>query len=251
MSQAYEDLQQNRSNKYLDFIKECREKARTYTKEQLDACYQHHIVPRHHYKNYKLDWDTFDLPENLVTVTHEDHVKAHEVRFEVYNELADKVAYTSMTGSAEKFRAFQQAGGQAANRIFREEKRQMFDPEFQREMARRSIERPDARAIRSEGGKKGNRVRHQNVTVRKEDRYTWNFRAQPFLCTFGFDNGGDLLKELYKAQPTKLARVTPLIKGEKRSLHGWSYEKIEPDKANEQSTNFTQSSETPSSGESG
>lgn len=185
MTQAYTDFQTNVSNKYLDFVKECREKVKNFSKEELSSCQIHHIVPRHHYKNHNLSWETFDLPENRVCMTFDDHVKAHEYRFEVYGEFADKVAFTRMKSMEEEgFRAFQQAGGQAVNQIFKKEGRMMYDSSFQKEMAARSMARPDAYEIRSVAGKKGNRKRHQNVTVRKEDRYLWFFQNELFLCTF-------------------------------------------------------------------
>lgn len=121
----------------------------------------------------------------------------------------------------------QQAGGQAANFFFKRQGRLMHNNEFQREMARRAMVRPDARQIRSEDGKKGSRKHHQNITVRKEDPYLWYFNKQPFLCTFGFDNAGDVVRELLKAKETKLGRISGLIKGYRKSAYGWSCEKIE------------------------
>lgn len=228
MSTVKDKSQNNDSNQYLDFIKQCREKATGFSDEQLSQCQTHHIVPRHHFKSEQLSFDTFEFPENRVKLTFEDHVKAHELRYEVYGELGDKAAFISMRGLTEEgMLLMQQLGGKAANQIFKRESRQMFDPKFQKEMSDRSMARPDAREIRSEGGKKGNRKRHQNVTVRKEDRYLWFFKGTEFLCTFGFDNGGDLCKELFKAKETKLARVSPLIKGQKKSLYGWSCQKID------------------------
>lgn len=218
-------MERKKRNKYFDFLEECREKVK-YSSPEI-PCQKHHIVPRHHYKSNNLSWDTFDSPENLVVLTFDDHVKAHEIRFKVYGEFGDKLAFTQMKEMKEEgMKAFQQAGGQAVNRIFKKESRLMHDPVFQKEMAKKSMARLDARQIRSSAGKIGNRKRHQNVTVLLLDHYLWFFQNEPFLCTFGFDNGGDLLRELFKAKETRLQRVTPLIKGEKRSLHGWSCQKI-------------------------
>lgn len=227
LTQAYNDFLKNISNEYLDFINECRRKAENYSPEQLKACQIHHIVPRHHYKANKLKFDTFDSPNNRVPVTFEDHIKAHQIRFDVYGEYGDKVAFTKMANlTQEGMRAMQQTGGQIANIKFKEEGRLMHDPKWQSEMGERSMARPDALSIRSKGGKLGNRKRHQNRTVRFEDRYLWFVEGKPFLCTFGFDNGGDLLRTLHQARPTKLQRISPLITGQKKSLHGWSCQKI-------------------------
>lgn len=227
-SQAREDFKSGGLNKYLDFIKECREKEQNYSSEQLNSLSYHHIVPRHHYKKYNLDMGTFEAPENKVKVTFEDHITAHELRFEVYGERGDQAAFLRMKGHQEEgMRAMQQAGGQAANVLFKERGMLMHDPEFQKEMARRSLERPDALQIRSAGGKRGNFIRHQNVTVRVEDRIEWSYKKRPYLCTFGFDNGGDLLRALNEAIPTKLKRVSPLVKGDRQSASGWSCKKLE------------------------
>lgn len=238
LTKAYQDFLQGVSNPYLDFIEACRKKSRSYSKEQQDACYTHHVVPRHHYKTHRLDPSTLDLPANLVRIDRcsyfttcfafEDHVKAHELRFEVYGEYGDKVAFKRMQGLTEEgMRAMQQAGGQAVNVKFKNEGRLMHDPEYQREMARRSMARADALEIRSQGGKKGGKKRQANRILRAEDRYEWSFQGVPFLCTFDLNSGGDVLRILNAAQPTNLVRVSQLITGERKRLYGWSCRKLE------------------------
>lgn len=228
LTQAYEDFKQNVSNKYLDFIQECRDKYKSYSKEEQDACYTHHIVPKHHYRTHHLNKSTFNLPTNTVRLTFEDHLKAHELRYEVYNEYGDLSAFKRMSGlQQEGMRAMQQAGGQAVNLKYKEEGRFMHNSDWQKEMAKRSMSRSDALQIRSEGGKKGGRKRHENRVVRMEDRYEWLVEGQPFLCTFNFNSGGDLLRALQAARPTNLQRVSPLLNGERARLHGWSCRKIE------------------------
>lgn len=229
-TKAFQDFLQGVSNPYLDFIEACRKKYRSYSKEQQDACYTHHVVPRHHYKNktHGLDSSTLDLPANLVRMNFEDHVKAHELRFEVYGEYGDKVAFKRMQGLTEEgMRAMQQAGGQAVNVKFKKEGKLMHDPEYQREMARRSMARADALEIRSQGGKKGGKKRQANRILRIEDRYEWSFQGVPFLCTFHLNSGGDVLRILNAAQPTNLTRVSQLITGEWKRLYGWSCRKLE------------------------
>ena len=60
----------------------------------------------------------------------------------------------------------QQAGGQAVNIQFKREGRLMHDPIWQKEMAAKSMCRPDAFLIRSIGGKKGSLVRNKNRVVK-------------------------------------------------------------------------------------
>lgn len=226
-STAYLDFIHKHSNKYLDFIDQCREKAKRYSPEQLEKCHIHHIVPRHHYKVHQLPWESFNLPANLVKLSFEDHIKAHELRYEVYEEAGDKIAALSMKGLKEEgMLLMQREEGRAVNVKLKEEGRLMHDQNWQCDMAKRSMARPDALEIRSQAGQKGSKVRHQNRIISKKDRYLWFFRGEAFLCTFGFDNGGDLTRELNKAKGTKLLRVSPLIRGERKSLHGWSCECI-------------------------
>lgn len=237
-TKALDDFNKNASNKYLDFIALCKQKAEEYSPEQRGTCTYHHIVPRHHYKANELSWDNFESPENLVLVTFEDHIKAHELRFEVYGENGDNIAALRMAGHKEEgMRAMQQAGGQAVNKIFKEKKQRMHNQEFQKEMARRSMARPDARQIRSEGGKKVARVRHQNRTVRATDRFLWRFKGEDFLCTFGFDNAGDLCRELNLAKPEIFVGcLSGLLTGKRKTNRGWSCEKIEESSENEEQT---------------
>lgn len=126
----------------------------------------------------------------------------------------------------EGMRSMQQAGGQAANSQFRRDGRLMHDPVWQKEMARRSMARPDALETRSAGGKVGGRKRNENRIIHHEDRYEWSVDGTPFLCTFGFNSGGDLLRALNEARPTKLQRVSQLINGTRARLNGWSCKKL-------------------------
>lgn len=227
-TQAYQDLQQNVSNKYLDFIQECREIFQTYSQEKQKKCHTHHIVPRHHYKAHQLDPQTFDLSNNTVKLTFDDHVIAHELRYKVYGEYGDLAAVKYMQALSEQgMRAMQQAGGQAVNVKLKKEGRLMHDPQWQKEMAKRSMEKDNAKQTRSEGGKKGGRKRHENRILRVEDRYEWSVDDKPFLCTFNFNFGSDLLNDLQAARPTNLQRVSPLITGQRKKLYGWSCKKIE------------------------
>ncbi|MCU0350730.1 MAG: hypothetical protein MUF43_07870 [Flavobacterium sp.] len=226
MSKAYSDFKNKKSNDYLDFMKECKLQEHQLLGQNLK--YQnHHIVPRHHYKNHKLDFSSFNNPENLVKLSFEDHIKAHQLRFEVYGEYADRQAVNRMSDLGEEnMLIMQQAGGQAVNIQFKREGRLMHDSAWQKEMAARSMSRPDALLIRSIGGKKGSQVRNKNRVVKIEDKFLWKVKGIPFMCTFNFDQTTELLQELHRARPTKIQRISPLINGNKASLNGWSVEKI-------------------------
>jgi len=69
LTRAYSDFQNNKSNDYLDFMKECKLKEQQLLGQKRNKDQKHHIVPRHHYKNHKLDFSHFNNPENLIKLS--------------------------------------------------------------------------------------------------------------------------------------------------------------------------------------
>jgi hypothetical protein len=226
-SNAFYDWMHKKYNAYLDYIESCKLARQNDASSIGQQFYLHHIVPRHHYKKNKLDTATFNIAENTILLTFQEHITAHSLRYTVYQEYGDKAAVDKMSSLKEEgFRSMQQAGGQAVNVILKAEERCMHSRDFQLEMARRSMANSNAREVRSQGGKKGARVRHTNRTVRVEDRFEWSYKKTPLFCTFGFDYAGDLVNELHKVQQTKLTRITGLVKGDRKTTYGWSCKKI-------------------------
>ena len=223
MTQAFLDLLQGISNPYLDFIDICRKKQ--YSKETF--LYVHHIVPRFHYKKHALDTSTFDKPNNKVTLSYKDHVHAHELRYQVYKEAGDKAALLTMSGLTEDgFRAMLRAGAEATNELMKRQGRTVFNINWQKEMGRRSMALPNALETRSKGGKTSMKNQNTGRIIRKEQRHLWSYNGQPFLCTFNFDLTSELLLLLNKAKPSKLKRISPLLKGTRRTAYGWSVQEI-------------------------
>lgn len=116
-------------NPYLKFIAEAR--ARTdFLLEQNPDLYTelHHIVPRHE--------GGTDEPDNLVHLTYTDHIIAHYIRYLVYNNQADKLAYSVMMGQEidvrkERARLGGLAGGKVAQQKHRERGIGWFDSQGQ------------------------------------------------------------------------------------------------------------------------
>ena len=106
-------------------------------------------------------------------------------------------------------------------------KRTFWDPNYQKEMAVRSMARPDALKTRSEGGKKGGRSAKAGIAIKKDDKFTFFYKKQPVLCIINCDSGSQVLEELNKYVETPLQRATPLLKGERKNLHGWSCQKVD------------------------
>lgn len=227
MTEAYKDLLNRKSNAYFDFIEECRKK----TYPDGTRLWIHHIVPRFHYRNHQLDQSTFDEEINRVQLSYEDHVISHKIRFEVSQESGDQVAFLRMTGHEEEgfeegFIAMLRAGQQAMVAGLRREGRMFFNPEWQREMANRSMARPDALETRSQGGRTARALQNRGRVINKNDRYEWSWKGKTFMCTFDFDQTSELLKVLTTVQESRIKRISPLLNGSRKVASGWSVQKI-------------------------
>lgn len=58
--------------------------------------------------------------------------------------------------------------------------------------------------------------------------FTFYYKNNPALCVFNCQTGGDIVRILqsYPEKEKYPYRVSGLLKGTKKSLHGWSCEKI-------------------------
>lgn len=169
----------------------------------------------------------YDRPFNLIPLTVDDHKKAHELLFELYGDPRDYGAVLLLQNQmSQAVRIWRQQGALATHRLLKAQRKTMFDPAWQAEMGRRSLAKPDALETRAQGGRVGGRKRHVNRVIKSEDRYLFYREGQEFLCVFNCETGGDVLKELNKAFPTKLKRATQLLTGTRARLHGWSCKKL-------------------------
>jgi len=89
-------------------------------------------------------------------------------------------------------------------------------------MARRSVNSEHAMKMRGVGGKKGGRTRNLNRIIIPQDKYLFYHNDQEAVCIFNCETGGDVLRELNKVVPTPLQRVSQILRGERKKLHGWS-----------------------------
>lgn len=209
--------------------------------------HNHHIIPQFCFKHYleankhKLSAEERDQvgvymnsPANLIPLTERDHIKAHALLYEIYGDKRDAGAVQLLMGSfTEAKKLWKQAGAygdshrkEATHALLKSEGRHFWDPQFQKQQAQKRIQKEDALLTRSEGGKKGGRNRNLNVAIKKEDKYLFLYNEEPYLCIFNCETGGDALKQLHSAIPTKLQRVTPLLKGDRGTLNGWSCKKL-------------------------
>jgi hypothetical protein len=70
-----------------------------------------------------------------------------------------------------------------------------------------------------------------NIAIIPSERYLFFFNKEPVLCIFNCETGGDVVKVLNQFEfqlfgEIKIARVTALLKGERKIAYNWSCKKI-------------------------
>lgn len=185
----------------------------------------HHILPKY---LFRLDLQLFyNNAFNLCTLSIPDHKRAHEILFELYGDPRDQGAAFLLQGNqTDALVSWRRAGGFATQQILRQEGRTVYDQNWQREMAQRSMQRPDALQIRSEGGRRGGRQRNINRIINKNQRFLFKWQGKPCLCIINCETGGEVLEQLQLAHPTNIERVTALLNGTRKYAYGWSCEPI-------------------------
>ncbi len=212
-------------NEYFQFIQDCR------GKEYPEGTTKnvHHIVPKHWFNSSSVLSKRYrDSQENLISLSIEDHIKAHEILFKLYKRPQDYSSTLLLKGSmSESRRIWRQLGAKAVNALLKREKRSFWLSDFQKEMGSRSMNREDALEIRSFGGKKGGRNRNVNRVLTKKDRFLFYYEDKPVLCIFNCETGTDVLNILKEYKQTSILRVSPLLTGVRKKAYGWSCKKIE------------------------
>jgi hypothetical protein len=213
----------DRNNEYFNFI-ESRRKIRLGNQEK----HEHHIIPRHWFNDTPEEQAYCNSKENLIYLSIPDHIKAHQLLFKIYARPGDEAAVYMLQGStAESRRICREMGAKALHEKKKKEKSGFWNSQFQKEMATRSLNLPNALEIRSEGGRKGGHTRNLDRVIKEDDCYIFFFKSEPVLCIFNCRTGGEVLMQLNEVEKTKLTRVTSLLNGSRKSAYGWSCQKIE------------------------
>jgi hypothetical protein len=215
----------DKNNAYFQFIETCKKK--NYGTIDLHT---HHIIPMYVFRtttNFE-DLAFLNSPENLIKLSVKDHIRAHELLFEIYENSRDFGAIQLLTGNLEKAeKTWRILGAKASHKAQKKRKKQFWDPDFQIEMARRSINKPDAREVRSAGGKKGGITAKLNIAIKAHERFVFSYEGNEIVCVMNCQTGTEVLRVLQAIQPTtKLSRATALLKGSRKSLYGWSCHKL-------------------------
>lgn len=228
-SKLPEQLNQNtwqtidRNNAYFDFIANCRLK----TYDGATDLHIHHIIPQYVLNKTEEGRRYLDSDENRVLLSPMDHLQAHTLLYEFYENKQDQGACLLLRGSmTDASQIWKRLGAEATHKIQKRKGGGIYSSEWQKEMAARSMARSDAIEIRSKGGKIGGTTRNLDRAIKQNERYLFKYKNQEVLCIMNCRTGGQVLEQLNLYQKTPLQRVTPLLNGDRKSLHGWSCVKL-------------------------
>ena len=172
---------------YQEFIQYCSRKnypTGTYLEK-------HHIIPKF--------LNGSDHPANLIYLSFEDHIKAHFWRYLEFRDKRDLAAYYMMRGfNAQGWMELRRIGAQKTHTLLRKRKKHFWNSKFQKEMARRSLLRPDSLKTRSLGGQKGGYRIQKDKILNSKNRFLFHHQSGIEVCVFNCQTGGDVLREIQK-----------------------------------------------------
>jgi hypothetical protein len=196
--------------------------------EKIIHC--HHIIPKYWFNDNPKYLNYMNSDANLIFLTQDNHIKAHEILYDIFGDPRDLGAVALLKGiTFEASIEYKRAGAYATHLVLKKAKKNLWSSEKQKRNAAKSMARNDAYLIRSLGGKQGGYNRNINRVITKNSKVLFCFEGIPFLCVFNCQTGGDVLKELQKAKKTNLTRVSPLLTKKRKTLYGWSCSSIDKD----------------------
>lgn len=106
----------DRNNKYFAFIEECRLK----TYDEGTTLHVHHIIPKYVLNKTEEGKDYLNSDENLITLSDQNHLQAHGLLYEVYNNSQDRGACLLLQGQRDgAVKVWRTLGAEATHRIQR------------------------------------------------------------------------------------------------------------------------------------
>lgn len=212
----------NETQKYFSFIETCRNEIipkTVYTEI-------HHIIPLSH--------GGTNIPENLIRLSYPNHIKAHQLIFEITENLVDSYIVNIMSGqTVEARKMFRQLGAYASHKKQKQLKGYIFTKEFQKKMAQRALISEKAKKARKKTGSIVGKKRQKNRIIKYEDKFLLTKNYMPILCITHCHTGGDINRIIAsidpvvaKAMSNSQIRMTRIIKDSTKSLYQWRCQKL-------------------------
>lgn len=196
----------NRDNLYFQHIENCRKKGYAPTEKTQE----HHIIPRHFingYKNVSISDKHFcESAENKIRLSVSDHILAHTLLYAIYGQFFDLCAVKMLNKQfTEVGQLIALMGAAASHKKQKELGIGFYDPIFLNKLQR---------------------AKHWEKTVKCSDVYDWFFKGQYVVTITGQGMVCDIIQILNTYHPTKISRLSRLIKGEIQSSYEWTCKKI-------------------------
>jgi hypothetical protein len=190
---------------------------------------QHHIIPKFLFNHTNKEEIAYmNSNENTILLTAEEHLKAHEIFSELYDDPRAKGAVLLLKGQMTSAKTeWRKAGAYASHAIQKANGTGRWDSALQKERAAIAMAKPDALEVRSKAGKVGGRNRNLDRVIKPTDKFIFSYNDKQVFCVLNCSTGGDVLKSLKHYNPsTQISRVSNLLNGKRRIDRGWTCNKI-------------------------
>lgn len=225
MKKTFKSIQSfslDKTKNYFSFIEMCEKEIipeNVYTEI-------HHIVPLSH--------GGTNISENLIRLTYENHIKAHKFIFEITDNLVDSFVLNMMCGQTEETRRiFRQLGAYASHNKQRQRNHNMFNVEFQKKMAQRSLISEKSKKARKKVGRNLGWKRQKNRIIKYDEKFLLTRNHKPILCITRCNTGQEIGRLIASIDPVvstvlikSQLRMTRIIKDPTKSLYKWRCKRL-------------------------
>jgi hypothetical protein len=183
-----------------------------------------------------------DHPLNLVLLTPEQHRTAHKLRYQQYGSILDQASLALLEGKFSELQAIiAPLGGKATAEKNKKLSLGFWNSEIQKRLSDKALMRPDIKEIRSEAGKKGNKIgkaiggknalsteqrkaigeasgkkTQANKIINCKHKILLYYKDNPYLCCTNCTTGGEICKIINMAikhipEASELRRTTVIL----------------------------------------
>ena len=183
---------------YFDFLQKNGKKKKN---EVSGESHLHHIIPKYWFFENSTYLPFMNTEFNLIYLSRDDHAFAHFLLYKLAKDNRDLSAFYMLCfNKHEALKHYRIAGAKAAHLLLKKRNQSFWNSEIQKNNAKKSLSKINARVTRSLGGNKGRYQRNKNRIITKTTKLLFLFESQPFLCIFNCQTGGDIVSILNQAK---------------------------------------------------
>lgn len=216
-------FRESNPKKYIIFLKKHGQPSLPKGQDEIEY-HLHHIIPKNWFFENRVFLSFMNDAFNVIYLSRSHHALAHQLLFDLVKDSCDKGAFYLLENlnNQKALKQYPIAGAKATHKLLREQKKNFWNSTHQKQNAKKSLEKPDALLTRSLSGKKGGYSRNKNRIINSTIKILFLFENVPFLCIFNCQTGGDIVRILNSAKPSKMKRISPLVTGKRKTAYDWS-----------------------------